>query len=102
MWPPGPSSSISPRFAAPFQTLRTIDEPSYCTQVFEPVSGFTRRERRIVQSPNSKSKSWRPSREVARGGPGVVGDRARRCKQRAEEDGTHRNPHVGRLANGTS
>src|SRR5580700_6421219 len=53
--------------SAPSQILRVTDLPSNSTQLFEPVSGCTRRLRWIFQVPVSKSKSRRPSCSVVVG-----------------------------------
>src|SRR5215469_170489 len=70
MWPAGPSTSSSTILARPFQTLRTMEVPSYSTQVLEPVNGCSRREMCVFHLPISKSKSCWPSRraEPWRGG----------------------------------
>src|SRR4029450_4320034 len=62
MWPAGPLTSNSKRLALPFQTLLTIDVPSYSTHCFEPANGCTRRETWVFQMPKWKSKSCCPSR----------------------------------------
>src|SRR5258706_5244509 len=70
MWPADPSSSSSPTLALPFHQGRTIDVPSYSTQVLEPVSGCRRCDRWHFQAPNSKSKSCGPP---SVGGTGLAG-----------------------------
>src|SRR5262245_12776900 len=60
-WPAGPLTFNSKRLARPFQTLVTIEVPSYSAHSVEAVNGCTTRETCVFQLPKLKSKSCWPS-----------------------------------------